>query len=186
MICALQVSSAMYSSHMEAQAGVVSSRDNDALIAGHAAANSTAGESCQQSSAMEAAAPDQSAAGTTSSADEQSSLAAARASSVSSGAASPAADGTHAASPSDASVQAVTEQLADLPLGVSSNSKSAAGVLQLVEHDTAVSLRMFGAAPSPYLRQAQADFAESLKELVALANQQARLQRARRDWEAVL
>lgn len=186
MICALQVSSAMYSSHMEAQAGVVSSRGNDALTTGHAAANRAAGESCQQSSAMEAAVPDQSAAGTASSAAEESSLAAARNSNVSSGAASPAADGTHAASPPDASVEAVAQQLADLPLGASSNGKSAAGELQLVKHDTAVSLRMFGAAPSPYLRQAQADFAESLKELVALANQQARLQRARQAWEAVL
>lgn len=128
--------------------------------------------------------PDQSAAGTTSSADEEGSLAAAGARHVGSGAASP--DGTHAASPPDASVEAFTQQLADLPLGASSNGKSAAGELQLVEHDTAVSLRMFGAAPSPYLRQAQADFAESLKELVALANQQARLQRARQAWEAVL
>ena len=182
----LQVSSAMYSSHMEAQAEVMLSGHNDLLTAGPHAANSAAGESGQQSSAMEAAVPDQSAAGTTSSADEESSLAAARASNVSSGAASPAADGTHAASPPDASVQAVTEQLADLPLGASSDSKSAAGELQLINHDTAMSLRMFGAAPSPYLRQAQADFAEALKELVALANQQARLQRALQAWEAVL
>jgi hypothetical protein len=186
VICALQVSSAMYSSHMEAQAEVRLSGSKNLLTAGHNAANSAAGESCQQSSATEAALPDQAAAGIMSSADREGSLAAAGARHDGSGAVCPAADGTHAASPPGASVEAVAQQLADLPLGASSNGKSAAVELQLVKHDTAVSLRMFGAAPSPYLRQAQADFVESLKELVGLANQQARLQRARQAWEAVL
>ena len=169
---------------MDAQAEVVSSEAEGALHSGHRAADSSAGASSQQPLATDTVVPDIVAAGTTSSADGESSPAAAGARHVSSGAASP--DGTHAASPPDATVEAVAQQLSDLPLGASSDSKSAAGELQLIKHDTAVSLRMFGAAPSPYLRQAQADFAESLKELVALANQQARLQRARQAWEAVL
>ena len=85
----------------------------------------------------------------------------------------------------DASVQGVAEQVADLPPGMSSNSKLGAGQLQHGQRgNTASSLRMFGAAPSPHLRQAQEDFSEALQALVVLANQQARLRSACRAWEA--
>ena len=50
--------------------------------------------------------------------------------------------------------------------------------------DTAMALRMFGAAPSPYLQTAQQDFKSALQQLVQLANKQQELRVAWADLEA--
>lgn len=84
-------------------------------------------------------------------------------------------------------MEALSQQMHDPPLSSSSGAAGCSPIeLRLVSDHTAGSLRMFGAAPSPYLRQAQADFAEALAQLVALANQHRDLSRANKSWEAVL
>lgn len=74
------------------------------------------------------------------------------------------------------SLAAGSEQLARLSLGQCGGTDG--GELRLVTDDAAEALRMFGAAPSPYLRQAQADFQAALRQLVAAANQQRQLNNA--------
>ncbi len=74
------------------------------------------------------------------------------------------------------SLAACSEQLARLSLGQCGGTDG--GELRLVTGDAAEALRMFGAAPSPYLRQAQGDFQAALRQLVAVANQQRQLNNA--------
>jgi hypothetical protein len=184
-VCFVQVSSAMYSSHMEARTRVVPSVDQGTPSAGHAVANSTAAAASQQPINMPAELPEPVSEVATSSAVEAGSPTAC-CHRLSSRTAPPGHDSIAVVSPSDASLDSIAKQLADLPLGRLSKDEAGAGELCLVKGDTGLSLRMFGAAPSPHLRQAQADFAEALEDLVALANQQNRLRSAFQAWQAVL
>lgn len=187
-----QVSAAMYSSHMEAQARVLPSPSADRAgqtSVGSADGDMTTAASSDQSTATAAFFLEADAS--SAHADMLASAAAAPEGGMRNAAVGANAESGNGTSEAAAHVEGLSHQLQHLPLGGSSISggsvtADSSGELCLASGDTGGAMRMFGATPSPHLRQSQADFAEALRQLVAVANQQRELSRACGIWEATL
>lgn len=184
----------MYSSHMEAQARVSPSpsvdRAGQTFVRPANSDIATAASSDQSTATATALPSDLEADASSAHADVFASAAAAPEGDTSFAAVGATAESSNGTSEAAAHVERLSRQLQHLPLGSSISGSSAtansSGELRLVSGDTGGALRMFGATPSPYLRQSQADFADALRQLVAVANQQRELSRACGIWEAVL